>query len=83
MPLDSNIEQIVYETKSTIEFVKNNWKDPIGDQYIYWLEQTLEKIKKMEHHREIIQLKIEKISLLCEKIASADDDPPKILKKIR
>lgn len=73
-------EKTVFETKSTIEFIKANWKDSLGEQYVRWLEQSLERIKQMERSREIIRLKAEKIQLLCEDISSSDGDTPKVLK---
>lgn len=78
-----NSEIVVHETAKTIEFVRANWSDSLGAQYICWLEQILEKLKHLEHHREIMRLKAEKITLLCEQIASAPDDEPKVLKKTK
>ena len=78
-----NSEKVIFETELIIENVKNNWRDPVGKQYVCWLEQTLEKLKQLERRREIIRLKAEKIALLCENIASTDADSPKILKKTR
>lgn len=83
MPFAENSEKVVYETQKNIEKVKENWKDPIGNQYVCWLEQTLEKLRQLEKRREIIRLKVEKISLLCENIQSTDEDSPKLLKKTR
>lgn len=78
-----NSESVIHETTKTIEFVKANWTDPVGKQYVYWLEQTLEKLKQLERHREVMQLKAKKVALLCEQVSSTDDDPPKVLKKTR
>lgn len=78
-----NSEIIIHDTAKTIEFVKSNWSDPLGNQYVCWLEQTLGKIKHMERRREMMRLKAEKTTLLCEQIASSDDDQPKVLKKTR
>lgn len=78
-----NSEIVIRDTAKTIEFVKTNWSDSLGKQYICWLEQTLEKLKHLERRREILRLKAEKITLLCEQIASTDDDQLKVLKKTR
>lgn len=78
-----NSEIITHETAKTIDYVKSNWSDPLGNQYISWLEQTLEKVKHLERRREILRLKAEKITLLCEQVASTDNDQPKVLKKTR
>lgn len=78
-----NSEIVLHETAKTIELVKSNWSDPLGKQYVCWLEQTLEKLKHLERRREIIRLKAEKITLLCKQVSSSDDDQPKVLKKIR
>lgn len=78
-----NSEIIIHDTAKTIEFVKSNWSDQLGNQYVCWLEQTLEKLKHLERRREVMRLKAEKITLLCEQIASTDDDQPKVLKKTR
>ncbi len=76
-------EKTIFETKATIEFIKANWKDSLGEQYILWLEQSLERIKQLERSREIIRLKAEKIHLLCEEISSSDGDTPKTLQLTR
>ena len=78
-----NSEIIIHDTAKTIEFVKSNWSDPLGNQYVCWLEHTLGKIKHIERRRDMMRLKAEKITLLCEQIASSDDDQPKVLKKTR
>ncbi len=78
-----NSEIIVHETAKTIEFVRSNWSDSLGGQYVCWLEQTAEKLKQIERRREIARLKMEKIALLCEQMPSADEDSPKVLKKTR
>lgn len=77
-----NSERIIHETSKTIEFVQSNWSDSCGDQYVCWLEQTIETLKRLERRREVLRLKAEKITLLCEQISSADDQP-KVLKRTR
>ena len=71
------------ETKAIIEFIKTNWKDSLGEQYVRWLEQSLAQIKQMEIRRESIRQKAEEIQLLCEEISSSDGDTPKTLKITR
>lgn len=78
-----NSEIVIHDTVKTIDFVESNWRDPLGNQYVCWLEQMLEKLKHLERRREVIRLKAEKITLLCEQIASTNDDQPKVLKKTR
>lgn len=78
-----NSEIVIHDTAKTIEFVKSNWSDSLGNQYVCWLEQMLEKLKHLERRREVMRLKVEKITLLCEQIASTDDAQPKVLKKTR
>lgn len=82
----TNIENskiVIHDTAKTIEFIKANWSDPLGNQYVCWLEQALEKLKHLERRREVMRLKAEKIALLCEQISCADDDQPSVLKKTR
>lgn len=76
-----NSEIVIRDTVKTIDHVKSNWRDPLGEQYICWLEQTLENLKRMERSREIIRLRAEKIALLCGQAASADSDQPKVRRK--
>jgi len=83
MSVAENNTKLIRETQATIDFVRDNWVDPLGYQYIYWLEQTLERIRQLELRREIIHLKIEKISLYCNNVLSTDDEAPKVLKKTR
>ena len=73
-------EKVSFETKSAIEYIKDNWKDDFGAGYIHWLEETLEKIRSIEKKRELIHLKAEKIKVVCTMISSSDGDSPKELK---
>ena len=75
-------ESVIRDTTKTIELIKDNWSDSLGEQYIRWLEQTEKQLKHIERRREIIQLKAEKIRILCEQIISTDDKKIKTLKKI-
>lgn len=62
------------------DFIKENWMDPLGKEYVLWLERTQNQIKTMERKREILGLKKEKIRLICEDIcANGDADNPKTL----
>ena len=71
---------LLYDLHAATEFLKQNWTDSLGKQYILWLEQTQAKIKEIERRREIISLKKEKMKLICESISSEGDaDEPKKL----
>ena len=74
---------LLNELQTAIDFLKQNWTDSIGNQYILWLEQTQTKIKEIERRREIISLKKVKIKLICESIKSEGDadDPKKLTLK--
>ena len=74
---------LLNELQTAIDFLKQNWTDSIGKQYILWLEQTQTKIKEIERRREIISLKKVKIKLICESINSEGDadDPKKLTLK--
>ena len=76
---DWNNNDILRETEKTVEFVKANWTDALGNEYVVWLERILGEIKLMEMQREINRKKKEKIMILCSVIES-DDDDPKILR---
>lgn len=75
-------EIVIRNEEKTIEFIKSNWNDMIGRQYVCWLEQVLGKLKQIERQREVVRLKAAKIALLCEQITSTSN-PPKVLKKTR
>lgn len=77
---DWNNNDILRETEKTVEFVKTNWTDALGNEYVVWLERILGEIKLMEMQREINRKKKEKIMILCSVIESDDDDDPKILR---
>lgn len=72
---------VLRTTANTKEYVNDHWKDSFGAQYSLWLEQTSEKLQQMERQREVLHLRKEKITLLCESVAADDNDPPKTRKR--
>lgn len=75
--------RVVQETQSAIEFIRDNWTDEIGRQYICWLEEVHKKMKEIERRKKVIQFKVQKIFLICEDITTTATDSPKTRKKTR
>lgn len=76
----SNIEsseRILYEFKNSIEILKQNWPDSIGQKYTLWCEQVLEKLMIMEQGRERIGERCNQIISICSAIENCDGDEPK------
>lgn len=76
----SNIEsseRILHEFKRSIEILKQNWPDSIGQKYTLWCEQVLEKLMIMEQGRERIRERCSQIISICSTIENCDGDEPK------
>ena len=81
MPAFEKNEKLIYDTKANIEYIKNDWTDSLGQQYVMWLEETLQKLISIERKREIVGLKAQKIMLLCDTTDKADsEERQKVLK---
>jgi len=69
------------ELQKAGEFLRQNWTDEIGAQYIQWLEHAQEALRQAERHREIVCLKKEKVAAICRDILeNGDEDEPKTLR---
>lgn len=82
MNIDEHNRLLLTELSKSREFIQQNWKDPIGDQFVAWVLQSEENLKKIERKREIIRLKCEKIKILCQDARTENEDATqKILTK--
>ena len=82
MNIESN-QQVLTELRKSKEFIKLNWNDSIAEQYLIWVEQAEEKLKKAEQRREAIYSKLCDIQTICQNAIDDSDDDPKTLKRVR
>lgn len=82
MNTESN-QQALIELRKSKDFIKLNWNDSIAEQYLIWVEQAEEKLKKSEQRREAIHSKLCDIQAICQNAIEDSDDEPKTLKRVR
>ena len=67
---------LILELRKSKEFIKQNWSDPIAEQYLIWLEKVEDRIKDFEIAREDIPNAIEEIHRICQNAIDGCDDEP-------
>lgn len=84
MPHFEKNEKLIYDTKANIEYIKSDWTDSLGQQYVMWLEDTLGKLISIEQKRETVALKTQEILSTCGETDAQDgEERPKVLKLVR
>lgn len=76
-------QQTLIELRKSKEFIKLNWSDSVAEQYFIWIEQTEERLKKIEQRRETIHSNLCDILTICQNAVEDSDDEPKTLKRVR
>lgn len=68
-----NGKKVIHLTNSVSNFIKNNWNDFVGKEYVNFLEQVLNKLKGIEQKKEGINQRVDYINGICEEIIASDN----------